>query len=343
MNKILSVSIAAYNAEKYLSKCLDSFCVPEIMDDIEVLIINDGSTDKTVEISERYVSKYPNTFILINKKNGGHGSTINTGIKAATGKYFKLVDADDWVTKDGIVDLVNKAKCCSADAIISPYYKFFISRNNMRLQIPFSSHFKYDVYADRKLKIEKISKLCDFYLTTLTFNTSILKNHFTAITENCFFVDMEYDAFYSCYISDALLSSVPVYVYRLENEGQSVTPQNMVNRRGQNFEVYKKIVKFHNKVSGTVTDANLYIVKRLLSFIFSSHVRILLTINDKYQSKKELYLFIKYTKSNNPSLYRDIIRCGIKEKMKPIMISVILDKTNFMLFSLVYKVFHFFK
>lgn len=343
MNKILSISIAAYNAEKFLPKCLDSFCVPEIMEDIEVLIVNDGSTDRTPEIAAEYVSKYPNTFVLINKENGGHGSTINTGIKTATGKYFKLVDADDWVDKTGLVDLVKKAAQCSVDAIISPYYKFFMSSNDMRLHTPFLSETKYNDFADCELKIEKISELCEFHLAALTFRTNILKDHFTAITEKCFFVDMEYDAFYSCYISDALLSSVPVYVYRLENEGQSVIPQNMVSRRDQHFEVYKRMVEFYNNVSGTVSEANLHIVKRLIAFTFSVQTRILLTISDKYESEKELHSFIKYTKTNNPSLYRDVIRCGIKEKMKPIMISVVLDKTNFLLFGFVYKMFRLFK
>ena len=83
MSKILSVTIPTYNVEKYLKQCLDSFIIPEIIDDMEILIVNDGSTDSSPIIAKEYTEKYPDTFKLINKENGGHGSTINTGIANA--------------------------------------------------------------------------------------------------------------------------------------------------------------------------------------------------------------------------------------------------------------------
>ena len=92
--KILTVTIPSYNVEAYLEDCLESFVNSEVMDDIEVLIVNDGSSDNTAKIAQRYVDKYENTFRLINKENGGHGSTINTGVREAKGKYFKVVDED---------------------------------------------------------------------------------------------------------------------------------------------------------------------------------------------------------------------------------------------------------
>ena len=97
--KVLTVSIAAYNVEDYLKKCLDSF-VDEgnpLMNAVEVIIVSDGSKDNTVSIAKEYQEKYPDTFVLIDKENGGYGSTINASLKKATGKYFKLVDGDDWV------------------------------------------------------------------------------------------------------------------------------------------------------------------------------------------------------------------------------------------------------
>ena len=99
MKKILSVSIASYNVEKILSQTLDSCLVPEIMDKLEVIVVNDGSKDGTAAVAEEYVKKAPETFVLINKENGGYGSTVNAGIQAATGKYFRLLDGDDWFDK----------------------------------------------------------------------------------------------------------------------------------------------------------------------------------------------------------------------------------------------------
>lgn len=337
MGKILSISVAAYNAEKWLAKCLDSFCIPEIMDKIEVLIVNDGSADKTAEIAYEYVSKYPNTFILINKENGGHGSTINTGIKAATGKYFKLVDADDWVTEEGIVDLVKIAIGCSADAIISPYYKFYMNCNNMQIQNILQCEF--NDYG-KVIEIENIAEKCEFSLPSLTFKTSLLKDNFTEITEKCFFVDIEYDAFYSCYISNALVSIIPVYVYRLGNENQSVALKNMVKRRDQHLTVCKKLMEFYDNTYETVTEANSQIIKKMISNLYSNQVRILLEIEDKTQSKKELSSFIIFIKTNYASVYKEIIGYGKKEKKETIILSVILDKIHFHFYGLIYKIVH---
>jgi len=107
LDKVLSVVVPTYNSENYLRTNLDSFCIDEIIDCIEVLIINDGSTDKSLSIAMEYEEKYPDTFRVISKENGGHGSGINYGIKYATGKYFKVVDSDDWVGREGIIKLVS--------------------------------------------------------------------------------------------------------------------------------------------------------------------------------------------------------------------------------------------
>ena len=106
MDKILSVSIASYNVEKFLGQTLDSCLVPEIMEKLEVIVVNDGSKDGTAAVAEEYVKKAPDTFVLINKENGGYGSTVNAGIQAATGKYFRLLDGDDWFDRDGLREFI---------------------------------------------------------------------------------------------------------------------------------------------------------------------------------------------------------------------------------------------
>lgn len=79
MGKILTVVVPTYNAEKYLRDNLESFKIPELMEDLEILIVNDGSTDHSLEIAEEYVRQYPDTYRVITKENGGHGSGINAG------------------------------------------------------------------------------------------------------------------------------------------------------------------------------------------------------------------------------------------------------------------------
>ena len=104
MNKILSIIIPTYNAAQFLDKGLSTFIMEdkEMMDKLEVLIVNDGTKDNSVEVAQKFVDRYPNTFKIINKENGGHGSAINTGVENVTGKYFKCVDADDWVYTDAL-------------------------------------------------------------------------------------------------------------------------------------------------------------------------------------------------------------------------------------------------
>ena len=104
--KLLSISIASYNAASTLEKCLNSMVSSRYLDDLEILVINDGSTDETLVIGNEFQSKYPSSVIVVDKINGGHGSTINTSISLATGKYYKTVDADDWVETENLDLLV---------------------------------------------------------------------------------------------------------------------------------------------------------------------------------------------------------------------------------------------
>ena len=122
MNKIISFIIPSYNVEKYLSKALESFLAGDVLDKIEVLIVNDGSKDSTATVANEYVEKYPETYRLINKQNGGHGSAINTGAEAANGKFLKVIDADDWVITDNLKELIEKLEVCESDVFLTPYH-----------------------------------------------------------------------------------------------------------------------------------------------------------------------------------------------------------------------------
>ena len=116
--KHLSVAVPCYNVEKYLHKCLDSFSDDRLRQDLEVLIIDDGSTDSTAEIAREYVERYPDIFRLIQKENGGHGSAVNAGIANATGRYFRIVDGDDWVHTDNLIALIGLLKDTETDLVV---------------------------------------------------------------------------------------------------------------------------------------------------------------------------------------------------------------------------------
>ena len=96
--KLLTVAVPCYNSQDYMEKCLTSLLAGG--ERVEVLIVDDGSTDKTAEIADAWEARYPLVFKAIHQENGGHGEGINQGIRHATGLYFKIVDSDDWLSED---------------------------------------------------------------------------------------------------------------------------------------------------------------------------------------------------------------------------------------------------
>lgn len=113
MEKLLTVVIPSYNVEQYLNQTLESFVIDsQWLEKLEILIVDDGSKDHTADIGKEYEHRYPGIFHVISKENGGHGSTINRGIQEAKGKYFKVVDGDDWVDSSGFQNFIKMLERC---------------------------------------------------------------------------------------------------------------------------------------------------------------------------------------------------------------------------------------
>lgn len=93
--KLLSVTIPSYNSQDYMEHCIESLLPGG--EDVEIIVVDDGSTDRTAEIADAYAEKYPTIVKAVHQENGGHGEAVNAGIRNATGLYFKVVDSDDWV------------------------------------------------------------------------------------------------------------------------------------------------------------------------------------------------------------------------------------------------------
>ncbi|MDU5947120.1 MAG: glycosyltransferase, partial [Paenibacillus macerans] len=93
--KLLSVVIPCYNSQDYMRYCIESLLPGG--ERVELLIVNDGSADRTGQIADEYASRYPGIVKAIHQENGGHGEAVNAGIRHAAGLYFKVVDSDDWV------------------------------------------------------------------------------------------------------------------------------------------------------------------------------------------------------------------------------------------------------
>ena len=106
--KLLTFAIPCYNSQDYMEHCIDSILPGG--DDVEILIIDDGSKDRTAEIADAYEAKYPGIVRAIHQENGGHGEAVNAGIRNATGLFFKVVDSDDWVDEEAYKQILKKLK-----------------------------------------------------------------------------------------------------------------------------------------------------------------------------------------------------------------------------------------
>ena len=122
--KYISFAIPCYNSEAYMEKAINSILVGG--DDVEIIVVNDGSKDGTQAIAEKYEKEYPTIVKAVSKENGGHGDAVNCGLAHATGRYFKVVDSDDWVDEEALKKILDAVKGfveadSQVDMIISNY------------------------------------------------------------------------------------------------------------------------------------------------------------------------------------------------------------------------------
>lgn len=122
MSVKVSVLVPIYNSEKYLRKCLDSLLTQTLKDDLEVILINDGSTDNSPAIIKEFSEKLPNCKV-INKENSGYGSSMNLGIKEAQGEYIGILEADDFIERDAFKNLYRISKKYHTDYTRANYFQ----------------------------------------------------------------------------------------------------------------------------------------------------------------------------------------------------------------------------
>ena len=215
MNKTITVSIAAYNVEKFIDETLSSLTCPEILDDIEIIIVNDGSKDSTVDIAKHYVEKYPNSFFLIDKKNGGYGSTINASIAEASAKYFRLLDGDDWFDKEEFTKYVKALKEVDTDLVITDFVK--------RIQTNKEEKTEITTYNYPSCEEKDVSEIYSMAMHSTTVKTELLKKGGVSITEHCFYTDFEFIMKAFLLSSNFTYLPIRLYQYRIWGEGQSVS------------------------------------------------------------------------------------------------------------------------
>lgn len=301
MEKTLTIVIPAYNIGEYIDEDLPTFLEEELLKDIEILIVNDGSKDDTAEKAREYEKKYPGVVKLINKENGGHGSTINKGIELAEGIYFKVVDGDDWVDTWALKELVLFLKNCNKkyDMIVNSYNQVFYNTGKTRQIV-------YDYIEPGEYRFEEIAhEIPPVEMHAITFRTDILKDNVIQLDENKFYVDTEYILFPIPYIKTVLFRPECIYQYRLFTEGQSVNPRNLVKNRNMHKEVLFTLVSFYNRYIQERSfnkNVEVYIRKRISEMV-CMQINIYSLMKVDRAAKKELLDFERQLKDLNSDIY----------------------------------------
>ncbi len=251
MEKILTVVVPTFNEEKYLRDNLEAFKIEEVMKDIEVLVINDGSTDGSLGIAREYEKSFPECYRVIEKENGGHGSCINAGIANASGEYFKVVDADDWVERDAFIGLIEELKRASSDIVYSGFLWAYESegkkKENFKTKAEIKKPFK-DVEYNKIYKLDDIADRLYMKMHNMTIKTAILRDNNIRIDEHCYYVDTEYITYPIPFANTISFIDSFVYYYRIGRKGQSVSIEKM-QRNEKNYDkvllslldIYKKL------------------------------------------------------------------------------------------------------
>lgn len=272
VNKVVTFAIAAYNAEKYLEKCLSSFLCAQVFEQIEVLIINDGSQDDTERIGRGFEEKYPNIFRVISQENRGHGGALNTAVAQARGKYFRPIDADDWVVTEQLPAYVQALSESAADAVLTGYHT--VDRNSGRRK-EFPCVYDKTLTLPELMEVyNEIASCCTFH--GITYRTEFYRSCHMKLSEKIFYEDQEYASLPFLYVKRVQLLPLFLYQYQLGNGEQSVAAANQVKRIEQIEQVALRILKELKECKNPAPMGKVYCIQKLAVVVVSYHVTALL-------------------------------------------------------------------
>ena len=302
--KTLSIIIPTYNVEKYIERCLKSILLDSILEDIEVIIVNDGSKDNSIKIAREYEEKYKDSIIVIDKENGGHGSTINAGLKVATGKYTKIIDSDDWVNIDDFEKFVKELKNLDCDVVITNYRRELVFSEES-IKFEYSKEMKYnEIYEFEKFDFKKLG-LDYFFMATSTFKTEVLKKSGQMLDEHTFYVDMEFIIFPVPYINTFIYLDYDIYRYFIGRKDQSVNMDSMVKNRSHHEKVLRRLIAYYNSLE--LSEVRKKYIENILTQMLNTHYIIYCHYASEKGCKKEIREFDKFLKTTDIALYNNTL------------------------------------
>ena len=293
--KYISFAIPCYNSEAYMAQAIESILPGG--EDVEILIVNDGSKDRTAEIGKEYEEKYPGIVKLINKENGGHGDAVNAGLAHASGKYFKVVDSDDWVDRISLMKILNVLKNFEeeeqeVDMLIANYVYEKVGMEHKKV-------IRYDnvLPENQILKWDEIGQVHIgqyILMHSVIYRTDMLKLCQLTLPKHTFYVDNIYVYYPLPHVRTLYYMNVDFYRYFIGREDQSVNEKVMISRIDQQIFVTKTMIDMYELRRIQSKKLRKYMLNYLaIMMTVSSILCIRSKKKENLEKKKELWQYLK--------------------------------------------------
>ena len=296
--KLISFVVPCYNSSSYMHHALDT--ILEIKEDIELIIVNDGSTDDTLKIAKEYQKKYPQVIKVIDKENGGHGSGVNAGLGIASGKYFKVVDSDDWVDTSSLKKVVATLKKQDIDMLIVNYV---YEKEGSPKEMGYLNVFKEnEIFTWQEVGHFKVSEY--LLMHSVFYKTSLLKEIHLTLPEHTFYVDNIFVYYPLPFVKTMYYLNVPLYRYFIGRTDQSVNERVMIGRVDEQIKVTKMMIDFFDPLTIDPKSLQKYLI-HYLDIMMTISTILLKLANTKEANLKSKELW-NYLKEKNKSVYKKL-------------------------------------
>ena len=227
MEKILSIIIPTYNMAALLPRCLDSLTASGVLDDLDILVVNDGSTDSSRAVAYSYAERYPQSIKVVDKKNGNYGSTINAALPLAVGEYVKVLDSDDWFDSQALAKYVAELKSLEQEVDVSVTHFLMIHEGGRTETVKYQNYGREPYTYGKVYNLDKVlgdGFIRYFLMHSLTYRTQLLRDHGYRQTEGISYTDIQWSSSPFFWARSIVFHDLVVYRYNMDREGQTMDP-----------------------------------------------------------------------------------------------------------------------
>lgn len=312
--KLLTAVVPCYNSAEYMRHAIDTLLSGG--DDMEIIIVNDGSKDDTEKIGIEYQERYPDIVRIVSQENGGHGEAVNTGLANANGLYFKVIDSDDWVNEKALHQVIAKLKDLIADGsspdlfIVNYVYEKVGAKRkkviNYKGALPKDEIFTWDDMMH--FRIDQ-----NILMHSAIYRTRLLKDCGIKLPKHTFYVDNIFVYQPLPYVKTLYYMDVNLYRYFIGRDDQSVNEEVMIRRVDQQIRITKIMIESHDLTTIKSKKLRKYMIKYLSMMMVVSSVLLIKEGSDESLVKKEELW--DYLKGYDKRLYKRIRSCILGRSM----------------------------